>query len=162
MLTLVAALLTASPVLPAPGFLDVPSGYRFELPGANATVTVDAGQSLRVQDLAKYGTGESGIGYIDWQWNAGHNPDGTKLTFSRPLSFFALRAGDYGGDDDGVLELVAYDCDGRELARAAQAWSTRSPPFDTLQVRARGICSVRYRSGGQYAGSTFITGFRGE
>jgi hypothetical protein len=123
--------------------------------------TLRASVSLRVEDLGTYGA--EGLGYIDWRWPGGANTDGLTLTFSRAVSFVSLEAGDWGSDDDGPLELTAWDCDHRLLATTKKPWGlTREWPFETLRVEGKGICQVRYRSGGQYAGSTYITRIHAE
>lgn len=145
-------------------YRDVASGFQFTLEGG-VRVTVTAGASLRLQDLTRYSGDPSvpGVGLIDYHWNGGENSKGTLLSFGRPLTFFALEAGDWGSDDDGPLELTAYDCAGRELSKSTAPWGAeKNPPFAILSVTGQGICSVRYRSGGQYPGSTFVRNLRGE
>ncbi|MCC6337537.1 MAG: hypothetical protein IT380_26520 [Myxococcales bacterium] len=59
--------------------------------------------------------------------------------------------------------MIAFDCDGREVARDSAPWPvTQNPPFRRLSVHGKWICRVRYRSGGTYAGSTFFRGLRAE
>lgn len=167
MLALLAPLLLAATPLNAielgpDGSADLPRSI--ELSVGKRVVTVQAGAALRVQDLTRYGNDPKvdGRGLIDWDWTTqGPNREGLTFTFDRPVHAFALDAGDWGSDDDGPLELVAYDCDGREVARATKPWPiTQDTPFATLVVRAQGICRVRYRSGGPYAGSTFVMRLR--
>lgn len=160
MLTLVLLVLSAGP-LDGEGFRDVKGPLVLDLGSVKATLR--ASVSLRVQDLARYGPGGEGLGYIDWRWPGGANSDGLSLTFDRPVSFVSLEAGDWGSDDDGPLELTAWDCEHRLVATVTKPWGiTREWPFETLRVAGQGICRVRYRSGGPYAGSTFITRLRAE
>lgn len=167
MLALLAPLLLAAAPLNAlelgpDGFRDLPRAL--ELSVGDRIVTVRANAALRVQDLARYGNDPKvdGRGLIDWDWTTqAPNREGLTFTFDRPVEAFSLAAGDWGSDDDGDLELTAYGCDGREVARATRRWPiTQATPFATLAVRAPGICRVRYRSGGPYAGSTFVTQLR--
>lgn len=162
---LLALVLLQVPSVPLGGqpYLDVRSPLVLEL--GHVKVSVTASVSLRVQDLPRFCSSPlvKGQGLIDWGWNLVRNSEGMKLAFSQPLSFFAVDAGDWSGDDDGPLELTAFDCDGRQVAQASSTWAAdRAPPFATLKVQAKGICWVRYRSGGLHAGSTFITNLRGE
>lgn len=160
-LLLAAAPLTALELGPE-GFTELPRSL--ELSVGDRLVTVKANAALRVQDLARYGNDPKvdGRGLIDWDWTTqAPNREGLTFTFDRPVAAFSLAAGDWGSDDDEALELIAFDCDGREVARAAKRWPiTQDTPFATLTVRAPGICRVRYRSGGPFAGSTFVTQLR--
>lgn len=162
MITFALVLLAASPLeLGGQSYRDVEGPLVLEVGGVKATVR--ASVSLRLQDLAQYGAGEQGVGFIDWRWPSGANTDGLTIAFEKPVSFVAVDAGDWGSDDDGLLELTAWSCDHRLLQIVTRPWDvTRSPPFVTLTVKAKGICSVRYRSGGDFAGSTFITRLRAE
>lgn len=121
-------------------------------------MTMRASVSLRAQDLPSYASGVEGIGFIDWRWPSSANTDGLTMTFSRPVSVVSMEAGDWGSDDDGPLELTAWNCDHQIIATVTRPWDiSRNPPFEKLKIVSKGICSVRYRSGGQFAGSTFIT-----
>lgn len=158
MLALVLVVLSAGP-LDGAAFRDVEGPLVLDLGTVKATLR--ASVSLRVQDLARYGPNGEGLGYIDWRWPGGANTDGLTLTFDRPVSVVSLQAGDWGSDDDGPLELTAWDCEHRQVATVTKAWgSSREWPFETLEVKGKGVCLVRYRSGGPFAGSTFITRIR--
>ena len=160
MLLLVALALAASP-LDGAEFRDVKGPLVLDLGTVKATLR--ASVSLRVQDLARFGPHGEGVGYIDWRWPEGANTDGLTLTFDRPVSAVSLEAGDWGSDDDGPLELTAWDCSHQLVASVKKNWGvTREWPFETLSVAGHGICQVRYRSGGPFAGSTFITRLRAE
>jgi hypothetical protein len=158
---MLAALLTlalaADPVdLQGAPFRDFHEPLTIDLHGVKATLR--ASVSLRAQSLPAFASGVDGIGFIDWRWPSSANTDGLTITFSRAVSVFSLEAGDWGSDDDGPLELTAWSCDHQLLATVKKDWDiTRNPPFEKLRVQAKDICSVRYRSGGSFAGSTFIT-----
>lgn len=160
---MLAALLTlalaADPDLGGAPFRDFKQPLTLTIRG-DLKMTLRASVSLRAQDLPSYASSPrvEGIGFIDWRWPSSANTDGLTITFSRPVSVVSLEAGDWGSDDDGPLELTAWTCDHQLIKTVTKPWDiTREPPFEKLSVVAKGICSVRYRSGGPYAGSTFIT-----
>jgi hypothetical protein len=143
--------------------VELESGVEFVDPATQVGVRIVAGAGLRVYDMPRF-SGDSkvpGQALIDWHWPAGSNPEGTRIKLGRPITSLTLTAGDWGSDDDGELSLVAFDCEGKTIAKDGVKWGAdKFPPFARLEVSVNhdgpGICSVHYRSGGQYAGSTFI------
>lgn len=138
-------------------FLDVPETLLFlDVGGSGIDVTINGMVNNRIYDLFLFGGDPNAVGQalIDWGWN-GPNPDGTDFLFSAGITSFSIEAGDFGGDDDSPLQIVAFDADDQMVAMDSVPWSS-FPPFATLSVNAPDIRRVRFSSGGTFPGSVFM------
>ena len=142
-------------------FISVGSPLSFTNVGGSGTdVTIVGGSGdLRIYDLFEFGHDPmaDGQALIDFVWPAGSNPNGTQIIFSKPVSNFSLKAGDFGSDTDTPLSITAYDKSGNVLGNDSKSWPyTASPPFATLSITSSNISKILYLSGGTYQNSTFI------
>lgn len=129
-----------------------------DLGGSGITMTITAGQDLRVYDLAQYGDGTlAGQALIDVDWTTFDNTAGTTLVLDAPVVEFRLVAGDFGHDDDSPLSLAAYDQAGAAVDSVALPWGQAATgPFAELIVEGTGIRRLHFTSGGEAPGSVFL------
>jgi len=141
-------------------FLDVGSPLEFANAGnSGVDVSFQQGADLRVYDLFSFGGDPNATGQalIDFPFPAGSNTAGTQILFSSEIIYFSLDAGDFGGDNDSPITIRAFDANDNILAIDSETWgASQFPPFITLEVTAPGIRRIEYKSGGSFAGSTFI------
>jgi hypothetical protein len=145
-------------------YLNTPQTLTFSnVDGSGVTVTIEGGMSqVRIMDLFLFAEdpNTAGQALIDWDCCTAPyptNPFGTTIRFDPPVASFSLRAGDFGGDDDSPLRIVAYDTSSNVIGEDSRAWDeTQFPPFATLSVAGPGIARVHYLSGGNWMNSTFI------
>lgn len=130
--------------------------------GSGITLTITAGQDLRVYDLAVYGDGTvGGQGLIDVDWTTFDNTQGTTLWLDAPVAEIRLEAGDFGRDDDSPLSLAAYDGTGARVDSTAMDWGEGATgPFAELVVSGEGIRRAHFSSGGEAPGSVFLSRVR--
>lgn len=141
-------------------YLDMPETLTFaNVSGSGVSMEIRGHDDLRIYDLQLYG-GYSQPGrqaMIDMNWSNYRNPAGTDILFSQGVSHFSLQAGDFGGDDDGLLRIEAFGDRDQSLGVASTAWvGGKFPPLSQLTLNVTGIHRVHYSSGGAYANSTFI------
>jgi hypothetical protein len=141
-------------------FLDTPETLLFpDVSGSGIDVRIEGHADIRIYDLDLFAGDPLAVGQalIDWPWPMGSNPAGTDFHFEPTVRDVSLRAGDYYGDIDSPLQIVAYDCDGAVLAQVSQPWpSTAGPPFTTLVLNVSGIARVHFSSGGPFDNSVFV------
>lgn len=137
-------------------FLDTPEMLVFTNVGGSGTdVTIQGHDDVRIYDLTLFG-GSGDQALIDMNWSNFNNPLGTDITFVPSVSAVSLEAGDFGGDDDSPLAIVAYDAANNVIGSASSPWSSTPPPLAVLSITAAGIQRVHFSSGGSFQNSTFF------
>ncbi len=122
--------------------------------GVNVTI-VSGHLTLFVDDLTSY-PGTTGQALLDAVESI-PVPHVTTILFGSPVKNFQMSAGDLGTDNDGSLDITAYDAADSVLGSDTEPWGlNKTPPFATLSVGATGIRKIVYSSGGTLPNTTYI------
>jgi len=127
--------------------------------GSGVDVSFVEQDLLRACNLDQFGgadwTGPGHVALIDMNTQTFNNPKGAVILFSQAVSNFSLDAGDFGADDDGNLQIEAFDVNNASLGTFSSSWAGNNAPFAHLGLNVGGIRKVVYTSGGAFKNSTF-------